>query len=69
MSRFGRRTNNAHEFMAEKSLAPLFCRDPPPGGPGRVMTNMLRMAAFQFADPEAVFALSKADNPAPHKGY
>ncbi len=55
--------------MIQKSGAG-FCRgDPWLRRPGRIMTDMLGVPAFQFGNPVALIVLSKADNPALHKDY
>jgi hypothetical protein len=54
--------------MARKSVAALGGCDPWPRRPGRLMTDMLSVPAFQFGNPGTLFVLSKAHNSALHMG-
>lgn len=55
--------------MTQKSFTPFRRDDPRPGGPRRIMTNVLRVSAFQFGNPGALLVLPKTHNPAPHMDY
>jgi hypothetical protein len=55
--------------MTQESGPAFACGNPQPGRPGRVVTDMLRVPAFQFGNPLALFILPKADDPALHTNY
>jgi hypothetical protein len=52
--------------MAQKSGAAFHRGDPGPYCPRRIMAHMLRVPAFQFDNPVALFVLPKADDPSIH---
>jgi hypothetical protein len=52
----------APEFMADMFLPTFGCRDPVTFSPGRIMTNVLLMAAFEFSHPVRVFVEMESDD-------
>ena len=52
----------AVEDPAESALAAFGSRDPVASGPGRIVTHVLSVAAFEIGDPMAVFIEMKADD-------
>jgi hypothetical protein len=62
-----RRTFHTLKLVPEKFRAAFFRGDPRTVCPRRIVANMLRVSAFQFGGPVAVFVLTEADNPVSHK--
>ena len=54
------------ELMAEKVVAAFLRSHPGPHGPGRVVADVLSVAAVEVRYPIAVFVLMKADNTSFH---
>jgi hypothetical protein len=52
--------------MTKESRSAFACGNPQSIRPGRVVTHMLSVPAFQLGNPTALFVLSKADDPALH---
>ena len=58
----GARAFRALEFVSEVGMATLRGGDPSTIGPGRVVADVLLMAAFEFGYPVVVLILVEADD-------